>query len=121
MHIFESSPRMSKTIQAIGRVARYRSHQDLPLEERNVKIWRYWSVASPEPVTLTSKFYSPEGLEEEVTMTITDKTTIDESLYALGMKTIKGIESFFNFLKEMSVTSYVEERPSHPSLVLTDG
>lgn len=109
MHIFESSPRMSKTIQAIGRVARYKSHVALPPEERKIRVWKYWSVASPDEVTIKTTFFTPEGNEEQSTVTISDKKTIDEILYDKGMKTVRGIYSFLDLIKLVSVTSFEEE------------
>lgn len=104
MHILESSHRMTKTIQAIGRVVRYRSHVRLPEEERNVHIWRYWSMASPEPFTLNIKVVDvATGKEQMETKTITDKKTIDEILYEKGMKTIRGIQSFLSLLERASI------------------
>lgn len=110
MHILESSPRMSKTIQAIGRVARYKSHLGLPVDERKVKIWKYWSIASPDEVSITTTFITPEGTEEKITKTITDKKTIDEILYEKGMKTVRGINSFLELIKTVSVTPFTEEK-----------
>lgn len=110
MHILESSNRMSRTIQAIGRVARFKSHINLPPEERNVKIWKYWSVCSKNPITINIKVYTKEGKQEEVKKTITNKETIDQLLYEKGMKTMRSIQSFSDILKTVSVTKFVEEK-----------
>jgi len=107
MHILESSPRMSKTIQAIGRVARFMSHVKLPSDERSIKVWKYWSVASSDTVTITTTFLNPDGTKEKITKTITDKRCIDELLYDKGMKTVREINSFLELLKEVSVTSNI--------------
>lgn len=104
MHILESSPRMTKTTQAIGRVARFRSHSNLPEEERVVRVWYYWSLASPGPFTFETKFITPEGEEVVGKVTVTDKQTVDGMLYAEGEKTRKGILSFQKILQEESVT-----------------
>lgn len=109
MHILESSPRMNKTIQAIGRVARYKSHINLPKEERNVKIWRYWSLARSEPITITTTVIDEKGEEMTVTKDITNKTTIDQILYKNGMKKVQEVNSFLNILKQVSVTKYNEK------------
>ena len=86
MHILESGPRESKILQAIGRIARYKSHFKMPKSQQNVKIWRYWSMASPE--------------------TLDTKKTIDEILYNKGQKTMRTIDSFHELLQEVSVTYY---------------
>ena len=110
MHILESSPRMSKTIQAIGRVARFLSHHKLPVEERNIKVWRYWSIATKAPISLTLRYYDENGNERSEVTTIHNKECIDEILYRRGMKTIRGIESFLDILKQHSVTSFIEPK-----------
>lgn len=109
MHILESSNRVNKTTQAIGRVARFKSHIELPPEERNVKVWRYWSVATDEPLTFTTKSMGPDGQKVEMSKTVTDKRCIDELLYDRGMKIRHETESFKELLKSVSVTSYNEE------------
>jgi len=106
VHILESSPRMYKTIQAIGRVARFKSHVKLPVDERNVKVWRYWSVASPETVTLTITAYNRKGEEEKKVKIIDDKEMIDEKLYRSGIKQVKEVNSFLELLQSVSVTSF---------------
>lgn len=109
MHVLESSDRINKTIQAIGRVARFMSHASLPLEERNVKVWRYWSVASDLPITVKVKIYHPNGDTEEVEKTITNKESIDERLYKKGVVLVREIDSFLDLLKQSSVTYWKEE------------
>lgn len=108
MHILESSPRMNKTIQAIGRVARFKSHENLPKDERNIKVWQYWSVASPFSVTINTTHYLPNG-EEKKTQKILPagkKEIIDETLYNSGMQTIDQINTFLALLREVSVTTF---------------
>jgi superfamily II DNA or RNA helicase len=94
MHILESSPRATKIKQAIGRVARYKSHIALPPQERSVKIWRYWSVGSKNPITISIK---------DKDKYITDKKCIDEILYDNGVKTLREIDYFLDILKSVSV------------------
>lgn len=106
MHILESSPRMSKTIQSIGRVARYKSHLRLPLEERTVKVWKYWSVVEHRDVKITVTIMDRDGVEKTITTIIHATETIDEILYEKGMKTVRGVNSFLDLLKKISVTSY---------------
>jgi superfamily II DNA or RNA helicase len=111
MHILESSPRMSRIIQAIGRVARFKSHIKLPPEERNVKIWKYWSVPSKENITIHTTIKTREGDEEKVNIPINKSEfnkTVDETLYESGMKTMNAINSFLDLIKIVSVTSYQE-------------
>ena len=106
MHILESSPRASKITQAIGRVARYKSHIRLPPDEQNVTIWRYWATCSPLPSTVDIRYINNEGKEISESELITDKTAIDERLYLKGQERLRKINSFLDLLKTYSVTSY---------------
>jgi hypothetical protein len=106
MHILESSPRMNKTIQAIGRVARFKSHMRLPEEERKVKVWRYWSISSGKNIKIKTTIYLPDGSEDKTEHTIKNKTTVDELLYNKGILILKEIESFLQILQRASITKY---------------
>lgn len=110
MHILESSNRINKTIQAIGRVARFKSHMRLPLDERNITVWRYWSVASPGEITIQKEIINRDGEKEKINQIISNKKAIDEILYEKGMKTVRGINSFLKLLENNSVTkSHLEK------------
>ena len=104
VHILESSPRETKIQQAIGRAVRYNSHSNLPTEERNVKVWRYWSIGSAYPIVLNIKIYNPNGELEEIMKEVTDKETMDEKLYKKGQQNLERIKSFQKLLQEVSVT-----------------
>ena len=41
VHILETNPNTNKTLQCIGRAARFRSHINLPKERQKVNIWKY--------------------------------------------------------------------------------
>jgi superfamily II DNA or RNA helicase len=43
LHILETNTIANNTKQIIGRVARYKSHTEMPVEERKVNIWKYHS------------------------------------------------------------------------------
>ena len=106
MHILESSPRISKTVQAIGRVARYKSHITLPKNQRNVKIWRYWSVASGDRMNVKVKVYTSDGEMEHVDKEFGNDKTVDEILYDKGKHTIDEMNSFLQILQQNSVTKW---------------
>lgn len=107
MHILESSPRVNKTIQAIGRVARFKSHMRLNPSERNVKIWRYWSVSNLKIEVIDyedskgnpKKMVAPPytGLETERTM------CVDEMFANQGKKSLDVIKSFLELLEKYSI------------------
>jgi len=104
MHILESSPKMSKTIQSIGRVARFRSHMDLPPDQRTVRIWRYWSVRGNANITAKFIKYDEKGNMIVVEKEVTKAVCVDEELYLDGKKTLNRVNSFLELLKSVSVT-----------------
>jgi superfamily II DNA or RNA helicase len=79
MHIMESSTREKRTIQAIGRVVRYKSHINMPSDRQYVNIWRYWSV----------------GPENE--------PAVDEELYVIGLESIEKSDAFLSRLEKNSI------------------
>ena len=57
LHILEPSWNMSRVNQIIGRAVRHHSHDDLPLEKRNVEIYKYCSVYTGKQLnTLSNRF-----------------------------------------------------------------
>ena len=44
VHFLETNTIPNKTVQAIGRAVRYKSHILLPIDKRNVNIWKYFST-----------------------------------------------------------------------------
>ena len=96
-HILESNNVSTKIKQAIGRVVRYKSHYDMPKDEQNVKIWRYWSVANIEqPIKIKKKAYDYKTGAEITKEKVFDKntTTIDQILYEKEIKNNYRIDSF---------------------------
>lgn len=108
VHILESSPREVRIQQAIGRVVRFKSHSKMPENERNVKVWRYWSTASHGPFTiyLPNRKKEKTGGPDMLPYIINDKQTVDELLYERGQRQLNAIKSFLQILQESSVTKY---------------
>lgn len=104
IHILESDPTMNKVIQSIGRAVRFKSHENLPEKDRTVHVWKYWSVPSPEPITLRITKKDKELRDLTTERIITDKTGIDERLYMRGSETLDGINMFLDLIKKESVT-----------------
>lgn len=107
MHILESTTRPTKISQAMGRVARYKSHLMLPPDERYVKVWRYWSVCQDKKLKIKIKTYNSDGKEAQ-TEKIYDNSTlaIDAELYYNEVRIMKGIKSFLKLLEKSSVTTF---------------
>ena len=67
IHIMEPYWNQVRIKQVIGRGVRYRSHIALPPEERNVEVFRYFSVLSPTQLLVTGdrvKISTDEHIEE---------------------------------------------------------
>ena len=97
-HIVESSTSPTKILQAIGRLARYKSHAKLPEEDRNVTIWRYWSTCKNGLISKKGRLEPDNDMNK--------CTGIDEQLYLEGEEKLKEYNLFLDILKEVSVTTY---------------
>jgi hypothetical protein len=83
----------------------------MPRHERNVHIWRYWSIGrkiSEFPITLEYISVKPDG---EI-VTETEETyfypAIDQILYIEGLKKMNTINSFLGILSEGSIEMHKE-------------
>lgn len=103
IHILESDKRENKIHQVIGRVSRYKSHINLPLEKRIVRVWRYWSVYPPlkKNIVIIEK---KKGKEQKKTIQI--DSTIDEILYKEGQIKMNELNSILDLLKEAAIENY---------------
>jgi len=81
VHLMDSDPREVKLQQVIGRAVRFKSHINMPEENRVVNVWRYWSV-------------SPQT---------TEAIGIDEMLYIKGQKQITKLNTFMDMLINASI------------------
>ena len=103
MHILESNPRINKIIQAIGRTARLGSHKNLPIEDRTINVWKYWSVIRKSERRVI-QVYNDDGVIVDREMLVSAATkTVDEILAEKGEFILKGINSFLKVLEEYSV------------------
>lgn len=105
MHILESGPTPNIIQQAMGRVARYKSHAKLPPNERKVKIWRYWSVSKDGNTIVKTTIKNKEGQVEDKFVIIPHGTpTVDKFLFDRGEKKLNEINSFLKLLQKATVT-----------------
>jgi superfamily II DNA or RNA helicase len=121
MHILESSTREMKIQQAIGRVVRYKSHmvdgrKPMRKHEQVVHVWRYWSVSSDQPFSISKTMKHKDGTFLDKTRIITDKTSVDVVLYKQGIYSVNTIQSFLDLLKKASITSYDKEQDKNNRL-----
>lgn len=104
MHILESSPRVNKIVQAIGRVVRRGSHKGLPENERMVRVWRYWSINIDRDIDIDINVLNGSGEKIKSKRHIPKESiTIDQYLYEKGEKTRIEINSFLEILKSNSI------------------
>jgi superfamily II DNA or RNA helicase len=104
MHLLESSPRPTLIKQAIGRVVRFKSHINLPIEEQVVFVWRYWSISSFDGVfNIKEKTNNKEGDNNFDIITITNNKTVDVDLYEKGQIDLNRIMSFLKILQLSSI------------------
>ena len=66
VHILETNPNTNKTLQCIGRAARYRSHINLPKERQIVNVWKYYAtiISLRIPLKKDGKIYGYEIIKE---------------------------------------------------------
>jgi hypothetical protein len=123
VHILETNPIPNKSLQAIGRVVRYKSHQNLPKNERVVNIWKYYST----PIKYSGKmedfdtintelntfdeyydYYVKEGYVEYLNKkygknAVTYETGTDEELSVSSEYKIEKFKEVYDILKENSI------------------
>jgi superfamily II DNA or RNA helicase len=101
MHIFESNTNPNIIQQAIGRGARYQSHTDLPEDERNIRIWRYFSIFSENAIVVEKM---QDSKMTTTTIDAKDKPlSIDVNLYQKGQFLLALNTSFLKLLENSSV------------------
>jgi len=88
VHILEPCWNMSRINQIIGRAVRNYSHQDLPVENRNVQIFKYVSV-----------YYPKKEIEESASLS---SFFIDREKYILSEEKDRSNKNVERLLKEIS-------------------
>lgn len=100
VHIVEPYWNYVRIDQVIGRAVRTCSHIDLPLAERNVKVFIY------------NLKFSKEQLEKSFTIrTQDDSMTSDEYIYNLAKRKNKIISMFLDVLKQSSIDCALNNTP----------
>lgn len=89
IHILEPAWNMSRIYQTIGRGVRNNSHSDLPLEDRNVEIYKY--------VAVKPKYKNYSGIIPE------DDFLIDQRKYFISEQKDRSIKKIFRLFKESAV------------------
>ena len=113
IHIIEPYWNQMKIKQIIGRGVRRDSHMDLPPSDRNIEIFRYFSIFSQKNSLLTTEKITTDEYIEDISikkqklidklLTIFKECAID---CTLNSKDIKGSYNCYNFGKHASGFSY---------------
>lgn len=92
IHIMEPYWNSSRIQQVIGRGIRYCSHKDLPLEERNVQIFIYISVAPIKQYKTIDEYIYKMMVDKDLILkqfyTVMEDAAIDKKLFANAKKFI---------------------------------
>jgi hypothetical protein len=100
VHIVEPYWHMVRTDQVIGRARRICSHQDLPEEDRTVKVFLYLSVFSEEQKTNKKNI---EMMNRDVSRIDGRPITTDESLYDISIIKTRINDQLLKSIKETAV------------------
>jgi superfamily II DNA or RNA helicase len=107
IHIMEPHWNFAKINQVIGRGVRYKSHENLPLEERKVTVY-YW-ISIPDMSSLSSLNNSKKSKSVSRKKDITRKSGnthtmgADEYLYQVGQNKMDNMEKFLETLVGYSI------------------
>ena len=105
VHILESDKNEAKIQQVIGRAIRYKSHEDLPKEERYCRVWRYFSVPQDSVQRITTeKLETTINPDETKLSEVWSIDGVDANLYTRGLTKEKQKEIFLKLMRESSVT-----------------
>lgn len=92
IHIMEPYWNSSRIQQVIGRGIRYCSHKDLPIEERNVQIFIYISVAPIKQYKTIDEYIYKMMVDKDLILkqfyTVMEDAAIDKKLFANAKKFI---------------------------------
>ena len=120
LHMFETNINPNKARQCIGRAVRFKSHSNMPEEERKVEIWKYYAVPFVDPLQRTTRdnflfrsidnyydYYLNNGYIESLKQLYGKEcfvnVGIDERLDIKNAEYIDQYERFYNILKENSI------------------
>lgn len=120
VHVMEPYWNPVRIEQVIGRAVRYESHNDLPVEERDVDIYMYLAI------------FSEKDKEENTTIKVQENgMTSDEKLHVILSRKDKLNDYFLQLLKQVAVdcrmnktNNYSEEEPIScyvPRVITGDG
>ena len=101
VHIMEPYWHHVRLEQVIGRARRICSHEDLPEEQRTVKVFVYLSVMSTEQKT--SGKYTELRMHDVSKLDVKKPVTTDENLYEIAQLKLKINQQFLRVIKETAM------------------
>ena len=101
VHIMEPYWHHVRLEQVIGRARRICSHEDLPEEQRTVKVFVYLSVMSAEQKT--SGKYTELRMHDVSKIDVKKPVTTDENLYEIAQLKLKINQQFLRVIKETAM------------------
>ena len=106
VHILESDKNESTIQQVIGRAIRYKSHDDLPPDERYCNVWRYFSIPYEKvKKQAEEKIIKQLEIEEEdpILKEVWSIDGVDANLFKLGVKKEKQKEVFLKLMQQSTI------------------
>lgn len=103
VHILESNIKETTIRQVIGRAIRYKSHENLPEDERLCRVWRYFATPSNKTVTIKN---DDEISYRKNSKMLIDELGIDKVLYYRGESAITELTGFTEIFKRFSIEKY---------------
>jgi len=109
LHILETNTIANNIKQIIGRVARYKSHSEMPIDERKVNIWKYHSYSRMSPLIFDKDniCFDPRIPDIRSIPVSTYYSKLKENLRDNVVETKKGkeFEKLIKFLEGLNIES----------------
>ena len=125
VHIMEPFWQQTREVQVIGRAVRYKSHDDLPIDKKNVYVYKY--LAS----------FTNKSSVVDKDLSVDKNLTTDEYITEVSEKKQSIINSFYELIKQVALEcpynnetmtcfsynniNYYEEPDSSKSIIFNDG
>ena len=108
VHLLESSITPNKTIQAIGRAVRYKSHINLPKNRQIVNVWKYHSIKNekftrPKPVLNNFNDYYNYLIVNGMKKVNESQGAVDSDLDKIGGTKVGIFNDFYKILQKNSI------------------
>ena len=112
VHIYEPYWNMVRLDQVKGRAIRICSHADLPVDQRNVKIFTYVSLFSADQLKGTGS-----GARVDNTLQVTDKgETSDQKVLNVSLRKKEINEQLLTLMKEVAIDCELNKTENEPDI-----